>query len=217
MSTKPKGKAKAKAPRKEKTEKPKAVRKRRAAEVTKKEVVPEKKIERPEKVAKVVAPPPEKPLVLVVRLLGEFGAPQDIQNSLTSLRLNNKFRAILLEKNDSMLGALRKVKDYVTWGEVKSSDVATLLKKRAELSNGMVFSDKFVRDSFGRESVEELAQAITRGQLNLKSLWQKGVVPVFRLHPPSGAFVGSIKRPFGSRGELGYRGADISNLMARML
>jgi large subunit ribosomal protein L30 len=217
MSTKPKSRTKTKAPRKEKTEKPKAARKRKATEVTKKEAIPEKAIERPERVTKVVAPPPEKPLLLAVRLLGEFGAPQDIQNSLSSLRLNSKFRAVLLEKNDSMLGALRKVKDYITWGEVKSSDVATLLKKRAELANGMEFTDKFVKDSFGHESVEELALAITRGQLKLKSLWQKGVVPVFRLHPPSGAFVYSIKRPFGSRGELGYRGAEISNLMARML
>ena len=51
----------------------------------------------------------------------------------------------------------------------------------------------------------------------LKQLWEKGVAPAFRLHPPSGGFEGSIKRPFGSRGELGYRGAEISHLVARMM
>ncbi len=164
----------------------------------------------------VVAEVPEKPLYLAIRLLGPFGAPTNIDNALTSLKLNHKFRAVLLEKNGSMLGTLRRVKDYVTWGEVKSPEIATLLKERGELSNGMAFNDKFVKENLGHESIEELALAIARGQISLKALWEKGVVPVFRLRPPSGGFEASIKRPFGSRGELGYRGAAISHLVHRM-
>jgi large subunit ribosomal protein L30 len=207
MSTKQKRKPKPRAPRKEKQ---KPVRKRKIAE-EKKEAVPEKKVE------KVVAEIPEKPLFLAVRLLGPFGSPASIEDTLRSLRLSRKFRAVLLDKSESMLGVLRKVKDYVTWGEVKSHDIAALLKERGELSNGMAFTDKFVKESFGQESIEELAQALTRGQIELKALWQKGVVPVFRLRPPSRGFNSSIKRPCGSQGELGYRGAEISNLVARMI
>jgi large subunit ribosomal protein L30 len=208
MSSKQKRKAKPKTPRKEKR---KPVRKRKVAEERKKEALPEKKVVR-------IAPEvPEKPLLLAVRLLGPFGAPIHIESALRTLRLNRKFRAVLLEKNGSMLGVLRKVKDYATWGEVRSHDIATLFKERGELSNGMPFTDKFVKDSFGHQSMEELAQAITRGQIALRTLWQKGVAPVFRLHPPSGGFGSSIKRPFGSRGELGYRGTAISNLLERMM
>lgn len=208
MSTKQKRKTKPRAPRKEKQ---KPVRKRKVVEERPKEAPPAKKVE------KVVAEIPEKPFFLAVRLLGPFGTPIEYESALKSLRLNRKFRAVLLEKNESMLGTLRKVKDYVTWGEVKSPDIAALLKERGELSNGMAFNEKFVKESFGHDSVEELAQALTRGQINLKALWQKGVMPVFRLHPPSGGFVSSIKRPFGSRGELGYRGGEISHLMTRMI
>lgn len=208
MSTKQKRKPKPRTPRKEKQ---KPVRKRKVAEEKKREVVPEKKAE------KVIAEIPEKPLFLAVRLLGPFGAPTSIEDALTSLRLSRKFRAVLLEKSDSMLGALRKVKDYVTWGEVKSHDIAALLKERGELSNGMALTDRFVKENFGHESVEKLAQALTRGQIALKALWQKGVVPVFRLRPPSGGFDSSIKRPYGSQGELGYRGAEISHLVNRMV
>jgi large subunit ribosomal protein L30 len=207
MSTKQKRKPKPRAPRKEKK---KPVRKRKVAEEKKKEAVPEKKVE------KVVAELPEKPLLLAIRLLGPFGAPTTMKDALTSLRLSRKFRAVLVEKSDSMLGALRRVKDYVTWGEVKSHDIAVLLKERGELTNGMAFTDKFIKENFGHESVEELARALTQGQIKLTALWQKGVAPVFRLRPPSGGFSSSIKRPFGSRGELGYRGAEISNLVARM-
>ena len=208
MSSKQKRKAKPKTPRKAKQ---KPVRKRKIAEERKKEVLPEKKVER-------IAPEaPEKPLLLAVRLLGPFGAPIHIESALRTLRLNRKFRAVLLEKNGSMLGVLRKVKDYVTWGEVKSNDIATLLRERGELSNGMAFNDKFVKENLGQETIEELGLAIARGQISLKALWENGVVPVFRLHPPSRGFHMSIKRPFGSRGELGYRGTAISQLAARMM
>ncbi|MEM2203989.1 MAG: 50S ribosomal protein L30, partial [Sulfolobales archaeon] len=43
------------------------------------------------------------------------------------------------------------------------------------------------------------------------------VKPVFRLHPPSGGFKGSIKKPYGNGGELGYRGQDINDLIRRMI
>jgi large subunit ribosomal protein L30 len=208
MSTKQKRKPRARAPRKEK-EKP--ARKRKAQEGKKKEAVRARKIEKAE------AEVPEKPLLLAVRLLGQFGAPKYVEDALVSLRLGRKFRAVLLEKNDSMLGALRKVKDYVTWGEVKSHGIAVMLKERGELCNGMALTDKFVKENLGHESIEDVALALTRGQIKLRSLWEKGIVPVFRLHPPSGGFDSSIKRPFGSYGELGYRGAEISQLVTRMV
>jgi large subunit ribosomal protein L30 len=208
MSTKQKRRPKTRAPRKEKQ---KPARKRKVAEEKKKEAIPAKKVE------KVVTELPEKPLLLAVRLLGSFGTPASIERALASIRLTRKFRAVLLEKNGSMRGVLRKVKDYVTWGEVKSDDIAVILRERGELSNGMSFTDKFVKENFGHHSVAELAHALTRGQVDLKMLWQRGVVPVFRLRPPSGGFDSSIKRPFGSQGELGYRGSEISHLLNRMV
>jgi large subunit ribosomal protein L30 len=208
MSTKQKRKPRARAPRREKQ---KPAGKRRVQEEKKKEAVPPKKVE------KAKTEVPEKPFLLAVRLLGPFGTARHIEDALLSLRLGRKFRAVLVEKNDSMLGALRKVKDYVTWGEVKSPDIAAILKERGELSNGMALTDKFVRESFGQESIDELARAVTRGQVKLNALWAKGIMPTFRLHPPSGGLRASIKRPFGSYGELGYRGAEISRLVARMM
>jgi 50S ribosomal protein uL30 len=210
MSTKQKRKTKPKSPKKEKA---KPIRKRKVVEEKQKPSPPspEKKVE------EAVLEIPEKPYYLAIRLLGPFGSPAHIQSVLKSLRLNRKFRAVLLEKNASILGALREVKDYVTWGEVKAPEIAALLKECAELSNGMAFTDEFVKEGFGQDSAEELARALTRGQVNLKTLWRKGIVPVFRMHAPAGGFVSSIKRPFGSRGELGYRGAEISRLMTHMI
>lgn len=209
MSTKPKRKAK---PRVAKKEKQKPVRKRKVTEEKKKETIIERK---PEK--KAVEVPSQKTFYLAVRLQGLFGVPGHIEYTLRSLGLKRKFRAVLLEKNDSSLGMLRNAKDHITWGEVRSQDIAVLFKERGELANGQPFSDKFVKESLGQESVEELANALSNGQVSLKSLWQKGVKPVFRLHAPSGGFKSSVKRPFGSQGELGNRGEQISHLVARMM
>ncbi len=208
MSTKQKRKAK---PRAQRRERPKQVRKRKVPEESKREAPIEKKSER------ITPEAEEKPLLLAVRLLGSFGTPRKIENSLRTLRLSNRYRAILLEKNEGTIGMLRAVKDYITWGEVKSGMVAHLLMKRGELSDGKEFDNKFAKEKMGVESIEELARALTRGQMNLSTLWQKGVQPVFRLRPPSGGFEASIKRPFGSRGELGYRGAEISSLVENMI
>ena len=207
MSTAPKRKAKAKAPRKAK------------ARPARKRAAPVKK-----PVEKAVAAPPERKAVAVekvflvaVRLMGEFGTPAHVQRTLASLRLNRRFNAVLLENNANALATLRQAKDYVTWGEVKSGDIVMLLKERGELLGGLTMTDKSVKEKFGEQSLDGLVSGLAQGRIGLNTLRQKGLKPVFRLHPPSGGFFASAKRPFGSRGELGYRGPEMSSLLARMI
>lgn len=210
MSAKPKRKAKPRTgPRK--APKPKVTKKRVAlVKKPEKAVVSERK-------EKEIARPPLKAFTLVVRLLGPIAVPKNMEYTLKSLRLGGRFNAVLLENNDSVVGMLRQSKDYVTWGNVGPKDIAALLKERGELQGGTPVTDGFVKETFGQQSVDGLAEALTRGEIPLNSLWQKGIKPVFRLRPPSGGFMYNIKRPSGSRGELGYRGAGISHLVARMI
>ena len=209
MSTAQKRKAKPRGARKA-PPKPRAPRKR--APPTRKPV--EKAVEAPPTKKEVA---PEKPFILAVRLMGSFGTPLHIERTLVSLRLNRKFNAVLLESSPSVLGMLRQSKDHLTWGEIKSAEIAALLKERGELLAGLPVTDKFVKEGFGEQSLEGLAEALTHGRIKLETLWQKGLKPVFRLHPPSGGFDASIKRAYATRGELGYRGQQISNLVARMI
>ena len=160
--------------------------------------------------------PPKESLLLIIRLRGVYGVPYYIERSLQSLRLTHKFNAILTKNNPSMLGTLRQVKDYVTWGDVKSADIARLLKERGLLMGETRVTDKFAEEAFAKDSVDSLAKAISSGEITLKTLWQKGVKPVFRLHPPSGGFESTIKRAYTNNGQLGYRGAAIATLMTDM-
>jgi large subunit ribosomal protein L30 len=210
MSTKPKRKPKSRAPAP--TRKRKTVRKRAVPERK-----PEEKAARPPLEKKAVEAAPEKTFTLAIRLGGLVATPSFIEDTLRTLRLDRKFTAVLLEKNPSLAGTLLKAKDYVTWGEVNNKMLAVLLKERGRLTSGVPLTDSYIKDSFGETSVDRLVTAVARGRIQLGELWRKGVRPVFRLHPPSGGFNYSIKRPFASRGELGYRGPQISDLVARMI
>jgi len=202
-----------------------------------KEIVPEKiqKISekhvtelRPEKVdvvketksvkeAKEVIPARiQKTFLIAVRILGEVTSSYDMEYNLRSLGLEYRFNARLLEKNDSTLGMLRLAKDYITWGEVKPQDIVDLLKKRGELMGGGSLTDKVVKERFGQETIGGLVTALMEGKVELRTLWQMDIKPTFRLRPPSDGFNASTKRPFQSQGELGYRGSEISTLLARM-
>jgi len=156
-----------------------------------------------------------KSYLLAIRMKGSFGTPWSLTRALETLRLKAKFNAVLLENTPAAIGMLRKVKDYVTWGEAGTNDIATVLRERGELS-GEEMTDAAIRDKFGEASIQDLASALTQGRITLQQLREKGLNPVFRLHPPSSGFEGSGKRPYGSGGELGRRRAPLSALLGRM-
>jgi large subunit ribosomal protein L30 len=189
-----------------------------------KRVAPAKKTEPHPSIAPTLTPTPvkkeqtpEKSYLVAVRLKGGFGNPCPIARALGTLRLTRKFNAVLLEDTPASIGMLRAVKDYVTWGLVNKSDIISLLRERGVLSGGIAVTDQTTREKFGESSVQDLVSALTQGRVSLRTLWQKGLNPVFRLHPPSGGFDGSTKRAYGSRGELGRRQTTLMSLLTRMM
>ena len=160
--------------------------------------------------------PPKDSMLLIIRLRGTFAVPTYIDRTLQSLRLRNKYNATLARNSPGTIGMLRQVKDYVTWGDLQPGDVAKLLRKRGEVNGGKRVTDKVATELFSKENIDSLATALATGEIGLQSLWERGVKPVFRLRPPSGGFESTIKRPFTSNGQLGYRGSAIATLMTKM-
>jgi len=198
--------------------KPKVQRKTPAkARHARKAATTPKKREAPPLPAPIKKEPSEakKSYLIAIRLKGSFGTPWPMQSALETLRLKRKFNAVLLENNPTTVGMLRTVKDYVTWGEAGTNDIANVLRERGELS-GAEMTDEAIRDRFGEHSIQDLASALTQGRVTLRELSKKGLKPVFRFHPPSGGFEGSAKRPYGSGGELGRRKAPLSSFLASM-
>lgn len=181
-----------------------------------------RKAKRPEKPA---APPEAAPApkvaegakcLVAIRLRGSSGIKPDVEQTLRSLRLFKKYHATLIYERPDVLGMLRKAKDMITWGEPSKDALSMLLEKRGRLQGDEKLTSKVVKNILDYPSVDRLATALLKAEVSLKKLWTRGVKPVFRLHPPSGGFKGTIKRPFNDMGELGYRGPAIDDLIKKM-
>jgi large subunit ribosomal protein L30 len=149
----------------------------------------------------------------VVRIRGGVDAQKTVEATLTMLRMERNNYATILRETPSYIGMLRKVKDYVTWGEPTAETVKLLLEARGKLVGEEKVTDEALK-TLGYDSVEALSNAIASGALEFSQL--NGVKPFFRMHPPKKGFKRTVKRPYRDRGELGYRGEAINELIKRM-
>ena len=162
-------------------------------------------------------------LYAIIRIRGRVGVPPDIRYTLSLLRLHRKLHCVLYPSTlPGIWGMLHKVKDWVTWGEINRETLVELLRRRGRAPGDKPLTEEYLREKLGVSSVEELADKLLKGEIMLHKLKDKKtgswiIKPVFRLHPPRGGFRGSIKKPYGAGGELGYRGEAINDLIKRML
>ncbi len=157
-------------------------------------------------------------LYAIIRLRGRVDVPPDVKYTLRLLRLHKKFHCVLYPSTlPGIDGMLHVVKDWVTWGEIDYDTLVELLYKRGRIPGNKPLTDDYVEKVLGISGgIKELAKKLLQGEIMLHKLEDK-IKPVFRLHPPRGGFKGSIKKPYGDGGELGYRGPAINELIKRML
>ncbi|RLE96428.1 MAG: 50S ribosomal protein L30, partial [Thermoprotei archaeon] len=125
-----------------------------------------------------------------------------------------RFHCVLVPDTPSIRGMLKVVEYVVTYGEIDKETLALLLERRGRLTGNRRLTPEYLK-SIGFNSFEELAEALLEGKVRVKDLPE--MKPVFRLHPPSGGFKGSVKKHYREGGELGYRGPAINELLKRMI
>ncbi len=155
-------------------------------------------------------------LYAIIRIRGTVDVHPKVESTLRMLRLVRKFHAVLYPKNPTIDGMLEVVKDWVTWGEIERDVLKELILKRGRLVGNKRITEEAIKKIFKVNSIDELVDALLEGRI----LWHKYdeyVKPVFRLHPPRGGFKGSIKKPYKTGGELGYRGKEVNELLRRMI
>ncbi len=150
----------------------------------------------------------------VIRVRGSAGVRHDIAMTMELMGLFRVNTCAIVSEDDVSKGMLAKAKDYVTWGEVDEATLAGMVRARGRAVGDTPICDDCVKEKTGFETVEALAKSVASGECRLRDV--EGMKPVFRLHPPVKGYEG-IKRPFSSGGALGYRGAAINDLIARML
>ncbi|MBU2612723.1 MAG: uL30 family ribosomal protein [Nanoarchaeota archaeon] len=68
--------------------------------------------------------------IAVIRIRGQIGIDQDIKETLFRLKIRRKYSCVVLEPNQINLGMIKKVRSFVSYGEISKEIYEELLKKR---------------------------------------------------------------------------------------
>lgn len=151
-------------------------------------------------------------MMVVIRLRGSIGVRREIVDTLHMLNLDAANNCVIIPENETYKGMLQKVRDMVTWGEVDAQTLATLLKKKLRLKGGTKVEESSLKQLTKFDSFESFAQALLEGKVKLGDFpFEK----TLRLRPPSKGFKST--REFYPKGDLGYRGKEINELLQRMI
>jgi len=108
---------------------------------------------------------------------------------------------------------IRKVKDFVAYGEVDDETIETILRTRGRVEGNRPLTDEYVKENSNYPGIAEFARALASGEARLPDV--PGVKPVLRLHPPRKGYR-TIKRTYPQGGALGYYGKEINELLIKM-
>lgn len=156
-------------------------------------------------------------MLAVIRVRGSVGVKKEFKDTMKMLRLKSVNSCVVVPDNPSYRGMIQKVKDYTTFGEITFDVFLAMLKKRGRLQGDKRLTEKAVKE-MGYDNIGHLATDIFEGKINFKKLGGRklrGLKPVFRLTPPSGGFK-STKTHY-PKGDLGYRGEAINELLKKMI
>ena len=76
-------------------------------------------------------------MIAIIRIKGMIGIRKDVAETLHRLRLRKKYVCVVLEKpTKEQLGMIKKVKDFVAFGEIDADIYKELKEKRGKKVNG---------------------------------------------------------------------------------
>ena len=79
-------------------------------------------------------------MVAVIRIAGMVKVRKDVAETLDRLRLRRKYVCVIVDANNkNIIGMLKRVKQYIAFGEIDSKILEKLIKERAESEEGRGF------------------------------------------------------------------------------
>ncbi|HIQ51584.1 MAG TPA: 50S ribosomal protein L30 [Nautiliaceae bacterium] len=157
----------------------------------------------------------EKKKIAVIRVRGTANVNPKADYTFKLLKLFKKNWCVVVDPTPQMLGMLKVIKDFATFGEIDLETFRELVKKRGRIVGDKPITDEYVKEKLNM-SLDEFIEKVYNGEMKLKDL--PGVKTFFRLNPPrKGWERGGIKKAFTQGGALGYRGEKINDLIKRMI
>jgi len=139
--------------------------------------------------------------IAVVRVRGQVNLSQSLKSTFQMLNLFNKNGCVVVDDTPSFRGMIKRVKDYVTWGEITDDVFKKMVESKAEPYLGRLEDSK---------SMYKYNKYFTIGTKKFNKF--------IRLNPPKKGYgKEGIKMPFTKNGALGYRGEKINDLIEKMM
>ncbi len=150
----------------------------------------------------------------VVQVRGEVNMSGDVRDTLNMLNLGRVNHCTLVPETDTYDGMVKKVAEFVAFGEPTPETVATLLRKRGEPAKGSEpIDDEWVAENTAFDDVDDLATALVDEEVILADV---GLSSTLRLHPPRGGHDG-IKHSRRNGGVIGaHESEEIDDLLRSM-
>lgn len=160
-----------------------------------------------------MAEKPQFKCLAAIKVRGTISAQREAKETLDLLHLSKTNHAVLLANTPSIIGMLKRVQSYVTWGEISKATLIELLMKKGRLAGNKKLTEEYLT-KVGFNSVNDLAEGVLSCKVTFGKL--PGIQPIFKLHPPTKGYKGTTKKNFRAGGEAGYRGEAINALVKRM-
>ena len=150
---------------------------------------------------------------LVIRIKGQADVPHWANTTLNLLKLEKKYRAIILPVKENTEGMLRKIQHFISWQEVDLPTTKELLDKKGRRAGYKKITAEDISEA-GFKTIDELATSLSEGKTSMTKL--KPLKPWFALSPPRQGFKRSTKRLYGQKGILGHN-KELTTLVKRMM
>ena len=154
-------------------------------------------------------------MLAVIRVRGTVNIKHDIKHTLELMNLNRPNHCVIITDSPNNIGMIKKVNDYVTWGEVDAPTLEELIRTRGRLEGDIPVTDEYLVKNTEFKTVADASQAMVAGKVQVAQV--PGLKKVFRLSPPKRGGYEGIKRAYSVGGALGHRGEDINQLIRRMV
>jgi large subunit ribosomal protein L30 len=150
---------------------------------------------------------------LVVRIKGQADVPHWANTTLNLLKLEKKYRAVILPVKDNTAGMLKKIQHYISWQEIDTKTTKELLDKKGRRTGYKKITSEDISQA-GFKTIDDLAVSLSEGKISMSKI--KPLKPWFALSPPKQGFKRSTKHLYGQKGILGYN-KDLLTLIKRMM
>lgn len=138
-------------------------------------------------------------MIAIIRIAGIVNRTEEIEQTLSRLRLRRKYTCTLVDETPEMLGMIKKVRSFTAYGTIDEKMLAEIIEKRGQAI-----------DKTKKIDAKKTAEIILKN----KSFEETNIKPFFRLHPPRKGI--NSKQHF-PKGVLGSHKEKISELIRRML